>query len=216
MAGYAAGSGKTYEGVMNIAVTGGIGSGKSSVSRVLARAVAARLQDSDEICRQEMAPGRRGLLELERRWGQRFLDTTGALDRTALRQAALAEPKLLDELEEILHPVVYQRLCEAIDEGKSDGRWLVAEVPLLFEVGWENIFDCVVAVRGGLQQVIARVERRDRRSKEEILQLVAAQMPVGEKVEKADYCIDNSGSFTITVEQVYWLARSLRRSAGSG
>ncbi len=198
---------------MNIAVTGGIGSGKSSVSRVLARALDARLQDSDKICRQEMAPGRQGLLEVERRWGRRFLDSSGALDRAALRRAAFGDPGLLAELEEILHPVVYNRLCHIINKGRGSGHWLVAEVPLLFEAGWENIFDCVVVVKGDQQQIIARVEQRDGRSREEIRQITAAQMPVDEKVKKADYCIDNSGSFISTVEQVYWLGRSLRRSA---
>ncbi len=159
-----------------------------------------------------MAPGRQGLLEVERRWGRRFFDPSGALDRAALRRAAFGDPGLLAELEEILHPVVYNRFCHIIDKGKVSGRWLVAEVPLLFEVGWENIFDCVVVVRGDQQQIIARVEQRDGRSREEILQITAAQMPIDEKVKKADYCIDNSGSFTSTVEQVYWLARSLRRS----
>ncbi len=198
---------------MNIAVTGGIGSGKSSISRVLARALDARLQDSDKICRQEMAPGRQGLLAVERRWGRRFLAASGVLDRTALRRAAFADPELLAELEAILHPLVYNRFCHIIAEGRLSGCWLVAEVPLLFEAGWEDIFDCTVVVKGDQQQIIARVERRDGRSREEILQIAAAQMPVAEKVKKADYCIDNSGSFTSTVEQLYWLARSLRRSA---
>ncbi len=195
---------------MNIAVTGGIGCGKSVVSKILAHTLNAPLFDSDALCRQELLPKRPGLLAVEWRWGQRFLTPTGELDRPSLRKAAFDQPELLVELENILHPLVLRRLEKEMAKAKDQKTFLVAEIPLLFEVGWEKMFDYVVVVKAARQQIVTRVGKRDGRSKEDILQIVAAQMPLAEKVKKADYCIDNSGIFAASIEQVYYLARSLR------
>ncbi len=197
---------------MVIAVTGGIGCGKSAVSRILADTLGASLQNSDEICRQELSLGRQGLVEVERRWGRRFLAPSGELDRAALREAAFHQPTVLVDLENILHPLVARRLQEKMAVEKERGRSLVAEVPLLFEVGWEKMFDCIVVVRADKEQMLDRVARRDGRSREEVLHISAAQMPLCEKIKRANYCIDNSGIFSITVAQIYYLARCLQRS----
>ncbi len=195
---------------MNIAVTGGIGCGKSAVSRVLARTLGASLQNSDEICRQELSLGQQGLAAVEQRWGRRFLAPSGELDRTALREAAFQQPAVLAELEDILHPLVSRRLQEKMAVEKKRGCSLVAEVPLLFEVGWEKMFDRVVVVRADEEQTLARVVRRDGRSREEVLQITSTQMPLRKKVERADYCIDNSGTFSSTITQIYYLAHCLQ------
>ncbi len=198
---------------MNIAITGNIGSGKSTISKILARALNAGLYNSDAICRQQLTPGQPGMRELQRRWGQRFVTPAGTLDRPALRQAAFTQPRLLAELEEILHPLVYNTLSSLIKQGKNDGRWLVAEVPLLFEVGWEALFDYVVVVYIDYEQIFTRVSRRDGRSRENIMQILSTQMPLAEKKMRADYCIDNSSLLTVSVEQVYGLARYLQKTA---
>lgn len=196
---------------MIVGVTGSIGSGKSTISRILAASLGAVLINSDEVCRQELLPGRSGLVAVEERWGRRFLSDAGTLDRSALRAAAFHEPGLLQELEAVFHPLVHRHILLAASQQRKSGGWLVAEVPLLFEVGWQEDFDCTVAVRVGLQSLFARVEARDGRSREEVEKILSAQLPMEKKVEMADYCIDNSSFLSNTVSQVYWLTRILRK-----
>ncbi len=85
---------------MIVGVTGSIGSGKSTVCKILAATLGAELISSDELCRRELLPGKAGLVAVERRWKRRFLSGSGELDRPALRIAALEEPEVLSELEE--------------------------------------------------------------------------------------------------------------------
>lgn len=198
---------------MNIAVTGGLGSGKSTVSRILTNSLGAQMLNSDALCREELLPGEKGLVAVQKRWGQRFLLDSGALDRTALRVAAFDDPSLLAELENILHPFAHRKVLQAIAAGRKNKSWLVVEVPLLFEVGWQEDFDVVVVVRSKLNDIFTRVADRDQRSKKEIQKILAVQLPLKEKVRLADYCIDNSGIFIATVEQVAWLRRELQKKS---
>lgn len=190
---------------MKIAITGGVGSGKSSIGRVLARFLDAALLSADDICRRELAPGGDGYRQFASGRGSDFLTADGEFDRAALGRAVFADRDLRRELEAILHPLVRRRFLAA-----GDRRTVVAEVPLLYESGWEGDFNVVVCVRSAGDQRVARVIRRDGRDRADVQRIVAAQLPEQEKLRRADFIIDNSGLFTSSWSQLAWLACRLK------
>ena len=195
---------------MNIAVTGCFGGGKSTVSRLLASALDAPCLDTDRICRRLLQPGEVGYAAFAERFGGRFLAADGAIDRLALRQAVFSDAQIKSALEGILHPLVQNEVAAASLASRQAGRFLVVEVPLLFEVGWQSEFDVVVVVAGGEALLAARVARRDGLDAAEIREVATSQWTMAEKVARGDVVIDNGGTFVATVQQVAWLARKLR------
>ena len=197
---------------MNVAVTGCFGGGKSTVSRLLASALDAPYLDTDRICRRLLQPGEAGYAAFVAGYGTCFLAVDGTIDRTALRQAVFSDPQLKRALEGILHPLVQGEVAAASRACREVGRFQVVEVPLLFEVGWNDEFDVVVVVAGGESLLAERVARRDGLGITQIRDVAASQWPMEEKVRRGDVVIDNGGTFVATVQQVAWLARKLRRA----
>lgn len=191
---------------MMIAVTGGLGSGKSTIARILAALLPAVLISSDAVCRQELTPGHEGFDTFVCGSGSKFLGKDGNLNRRALSRAAFADKSLREELEGILHPIVRKKITEA----NRPAGFLVAEVPLVYESGWQDDFSTIVSVRSRRYLTICRVAQRDSRSDEEIQNIMSAQMSPLEKERLADFCIDNSGTFCSTFEQVSFLTLQLK------
>jgi len=196
---------------MNIAVTGSFGSGKSTVAKILARSVEGRYLDTDRLCRDFLMPGGVGYLELVARYGGRFLTPEKVIDRVLLRRAVFSTPEVKNVLEAILHPLVRKVVAESARACGLAGHHQVVEVPLLFEVGWQHEFDATVAVSGDERQMLDRVRRRDGLSCEEIRQVIVSQLPAAEKERLATFVITNTGTFSATVAQVSWLARTFRQ-----
>lgn len=194
---------------MNLAVTGSFGSGKSTVSRLLAQAMGALYVDTDQLCRQLMLPGREGYQGLVSLYGARFLTQDGSVDRSALRHAVFSIAEVKRALEEILHPLVQRMVADGAQSCRQAGRHQVVEVPLLFEVGWQGQFDRTVVVSGQEKQLLVRVGVRDGLSAEEFRRVVATQWSAAEKERRGDFVINNSGLFVATVQQVAWLARKI-------
>ncbi|SDO83556.1 dephospho-CoA kinase [Desulforhopalus singaporensis] len=193
---------------MKIAITGNIGGGKSTVSRILANILGAAMLDSDGICRHEMQPGNQGFVQLVEIYGDRFVKHDGGLDRDGLRSAVFSDMSVKKNLEDILHPLVLQKIEQRGLE--LEGKILIVEVPLLFEVGWQDQFDVTVVVRAGEGKIIDRVVARDDLEAAQVKKILDVQMPCGEKEMLADYTIDNSGTLAATFGQLQWLASSLK------
>lgn len=194
---------------MNIAVTGCFGSGKSTVSKMLARHLDADYLDTDRLCRQMLEPEAAGYVELVKLYGRRFLASDGAIDRVALRRAVFSSPEVKSALEAILHPLVQHKVAEGARGCRLGGRHQVVEVPLLFEVGWQGAFDSTVVVSGEERQRLARVQRRDGLASEEIEAIAATQMSSVEKERLGTYVINNTGTFAATALQIAWLVKRL-------
>ncbi len=195
---------------MNIAVTGGLGSGKSTASRILAAAMSAEHIDTDQLCRQQMNPGNPGFESFLQVFGNSYLLADGSLNRLLLRQAVFAERGVKKELEKILHPLVRKQVVEYYKHCCASGKSLVVEVPLLFEVGWQRDFDVCVVVYVPEELCFSRVSVRDGITAEEIQRVCAAQLPISEKLKSADFVIDNRGTFVSMVQQVAWLGKRLQ------
>jgi dephospho-CoA kinase len=191
---------------MNIAITGGLGSGKSTVSKILAAYLDAELIDTDNLCRLQMLPGAQGFTSFLQIFDGKYIQADGAIDRLELRKAVFSDPDIKKTLENILHPIVRSEVATCCQTSVAQGKIVVVEVPLLFEVGWQQDFEHTVAVFVLEKVCIQRVMARDGIDKETILNILSSQMPVDIKRRLADFIIDNSSTFASTIQQIAWFA----------
>ena len=194
---------------MLIGITGTIGSGKSLVARLLGEMLPAPVHSSDEISRKLLERGEAGYLKLVETWGRRYLLENGEVDRALLRTAIFDDHRVRTQLEAILHPLVRLELLQA-KTGCNPTAPQIAEVPLLFECGWQADFDCIVCVTADPGVAIQRVVDRDSVNQAEVEKIISTQMDPALKKERSDFHIDNSGSHDQTLKQVNKLAVSLR------
>ena len=188
-----------------IGLTGGIGSGKSTVAALLA-AHGAVVVDADEIARDVVEPGTPGLVAVVAEFGPDVLSESGTLDRARLAQIVFNDPAALQRLNEIVHPLVgaeSQRLISAAPAGAV----LVYDVPLLVESGLQDVFDSVVVVEAPEN---VRLERLTARGvdPQDAVRRMANQASGEQRAAVADYVIDNSGALPDLAAQVerVWVA----------
>lgn len=175
-------------------LTGGIGSGKSTVARRF-RERGLPVLDADQLARDVVARGTAGLEEIVARFGSGMLDADGNLDRKKLAARVFRDDEERRALNRITHPRVGQLLSERADELGRRGEPLACyEVPLLFEAGLEAVLRPVVVVDAPVRVQIERTVARDGGTPEEALARIRAQMPLEEKVRRADHVIDNTGA----------------------
>ena len=160
-----------------IGLTGSIGSGKSSVSRLFAMR-GYHIIDADVLARRAVEPGTKALLQLVERFGAEVLRADGTLDRAALAERAFATPEATAELNAIVHPAVIRLLNEELENAKARGEaTIVLDVPLLFQTGLEVLCDCTVAVTAPPEIRLDRICRRDGLSTEQAQRRMNAQPP---------------------------------------
>ncbi|MCX7049503.1 MAG: dephospho-CoA kinase [Candidatus Sumerlaeota bacterium] len=187
---------------MIIGLTGTPGCGKSTVARMLAEE-GARVIDADVIAHEVVEPGTEGLEEIARTFGAGMIRGDGSLDRARMGQKAFSDPEALKKLNAIVHPRVREREKELIAEYQRQGAALIVlDIPLLFEVGSQDLADATVVVTVNEPERIRRLEESRGWSREEIERRRAAQMPQDEKARLAGHVIDNSGSLEETRRQV--------------
>jgi len=190
-----------------IGLTGGIGSGKSLVAEYLAGLLDFAVLNADLLCRNQLQPQMPGWQAIKDQWGSRFIDLTGNIDRPVLRKALFTDARVRHSVEQILHPLVRQE----ISKKRSAAADVIVEVPLLFEVGWQEDFDWIVVVYAANECCLQRIVNRDRISMEEARLAVSVQMSLADKALWADSVIENSGSLAQTILQIYHLAHVLKR-----
>lgn len=179
--------------MLNIALTGNAGAGKSTVVRWFGE-WGATIIDADALVREVQAPGSETLAEISRRFGEEVILPDGSLDRPALRTKVLGDAQSLASLNEIVHPAVQRRRAELVSEARDRGaQILVNDIPLLFEVLDPSAFDLVVLVDAPVsvrrQRLIGRGLKPD-----EADRLMASQLHSDTKRPMSDIVIDNDGS----------------------
>ena len=183
-------------------LTGGIGSGKSTVARLLADRGAVVI-DADQLARAAVAPGTPGLAAIVERFGDEYLNADGQLDRRRLGRHVFGDPKALADLNGIVHPEVAKLVAAERAAAEAAGAaLLVYDVPLLFENRLDAMYRPVIVVSVDASTQRERVRSRDDLSDQEIEDRIRAQMPLTEKVARADYVIDNNGDVESTARQV--------------
>ncbi len=181
---------------MLIAITGGFGSGKSLVLSIF-RSLGAEVVDADSLVHQALE--RDDLKRaLTRVLGQEIL-TDGRIDRKKVAEKVFKSPEIRKEVEKLIHPLVFKGIDETVRNSK--GKVVAAEIPLLFETGYEREVDQVITVSAPEDQVMKRLREKGF-SDEEIRLRRAAQLPETMKILRADYHIDNSGTPADTERQV--------------
>ena len=175
-----------------VGLTGGIGSGKSTVARMLAGRGAVVL-DADVLAREAVEPGTAGFEAVLARFGDAVRSSDGSLDRARLAEIVFADDEARHDLEAIVHPQVRLRIGEAVAAHADSDAVVVVDSPLLIETGAHESFPVVVVVTAPDDARIARLTARgmgeaDARAR------MAAQMPLEEKAAHADVLLDNGGS----------------------
>jgi dephospho-CoA kinase len=185
---------------LRVGLTGGIGSGKSTVLQMLV-AHGATAIDADAISRSLTATGGAALPAIAQRFGARFVGADGALDRTQMRQQAYADPQARKALEEILHPLIGAAIERQVQAAQHAGSsCLVFDVPLLVESGrWRQRLDQVVVVDCSIATQIERVVARSALQPREVEAIIAAQAPRKLRLAAADVVLFNEG---ITLAQL--------------
>jgi dephospho-CoA kinase len=185
---------------VRVGLTGGIGSGKSTVLEMLTQLGAAAI-DADAISRNTTATGGAAIPAIAARFGSGFLTPEGALDRDRMRQHAYADPGARKRLEEIIHPLVGQESTRQVQAAIAAGvPCIVFDIPLLVESGrWRAQVDRVLVVDCSPQTQVERVVARSGRTPEEVLAIIAVQARRGERLASADLVICNEG---VSLEQL--------------
>jgi dephospho-CoA kinase len=186
-----------------LGITGNIASGKSTVSKELARRGALVL-DADQLAREVVEMGSPALKKLVEVFGPEILRKNGCLDRDRLGRIVFADTEAREKLNRIIHPAIAKLSIERLKELKkrADVPLVVYEAPLLFEVGAETRVDKVLVVKIDPEEQLKRLMARDGSDEAAAQQRIAAQMPQQKKLERADFVINNSGSVAETLKQV--------------
>ncbi|WP_027350864.1 dephospho-CoA kinase [Halotalea alkalilenta] len=197
--------------MLTIGLTGGIASGKSTVTRLFAeRGIAA--VDADQIAREVVEPGEPMLDALVERYGERILDRQGRLNRAALRQRIFASPEERRWVESRMHPLIHARMLERLETLEGPYRLLV--VPLLLESDrYAEVVDRILVVDVPEALQLQRVLARDGGELAQAEAIVRAQMPRAERLARSDEMIDNSRDELSTERRVAELDAFYRRLA---
>lgn len=202
--------------MLSVGLTGGIGSGKSEVTRRLA-ARGATVIDSDLLAREVVAPGTPGLAAVVEWFGPGVLATDGRLDRAALAAIVFGDAEQREALNAIVHPLVRARSAELAAAAPPDAV-VVHDVPLLVEAGLAGLFDVVVVVDVPEAVQLDRLVRQRGMTEPEARARIAAQASPEQRLAAADYVIDNSGDLHDLDREVgrlwVWLA-ARNRTPGS-
>lgn len=183
-----------------IGLTGGIASGKSTVSRRLA-VLGAAIIDADKLARKVLEPGSKGFSLATAEFPEAVLPD-GKLDRKTLGRIIFSDPKRRRALEAIVHPAVIAAIKTQGNKLEKAGRVVVADIPLLYETGSETFLNPVWVVYADEDVQIRRLSQRDGLDEGEARRRIQAQLPLAKKAARADAVIDNNGSLEYTYAQI--------------
>jgi dephospho-CoA kinase len=196
--------------MLKIALTGGPGSGKSTVAQMF-RDLDVQVIDADEVAREAVSPGRPAWEALRREFGPDYFREDGGLDRAKLSGLVFRDAEARGKLNAIVHPQVTREIARRLTDMAARGVKLVmVEVPLLFEAGLEKNYDLVIVVDAGEKEQIERLTARDDRPFQEAAGIIQAQWPLSAKKARADFVVDNRNSLEDTRGQVKKLWQRLK------
>ena len=176
-----------------IGLTGGIGTGKSEIARLL-QSLGAAVINADQVGHEAYAPDSESWHEVVATFGEDILQPSGEIDRRKLGAIVFADAQQLAKLNGIMHPRMARMVADRIQVLREEGvQVVVVEAALLFEAGWDTLVDEVWVVESPVEAVIERLQARSGMDKEEVRKRVDSQMGSSERLERADLVVDNSG-----------------------
>jgi dephospho-CoA kinase len=185
---------------MRVGLTGGIGSGKTTVARMLAERGAV-VVDADQIARELVEPGGAALAELVTEFGPRILQADGSLSRAELAAMAFSDPKATERLNAIMHPLIRIEAERRIGE-EPQAPVVVYDMPLLVETGQSDLVDVVVVVDVPEEVQLDRAVRLRGLDEDDVQRRMSVQASRADRLARADVVLDNSGGLARTHEQV--------------
>lgn len=191
-----------------VGITGSIASGKSTVAVWLVEALGAEFFDADRSVR-ELTRHLETQAAIRREFGPQVFDSKGLLDRSALRAIVFSDPERRRALEAILHPAVRAQWMGRAETARREGRWFLADIPLLFETGAAEHFDATVAVGCSRGTQLRRLTQNRGLETQAALQMMAAQLDMSAKLAKADHVIWNDSTIENARAQSEMLSKLL-------
>lgn len=180
--------------MLKIGLTGSIGTGKSTVSKLL-RERGIAVIDADLLAREIVKKGQECLNDLKNVFGNQVLTIDGELDRKKLGQIVFSDDSKLELLNSVTHPHIRRRMKVQMNELESkNNKVIVLDIPLLFEAKMEDLVDIVLVVFAKEEIQIKRIMERDNCTQEEAMRIIKTQISQQDKISKSDYTIDNSGT----------------------
>jgi len=177
-----------------IGLTGGIGSGKSTVSQLL-HELGAVVLDADKVGHEAYQPNTETWLEVVSAFGRQILTSSGEIDRRVLSQIVFSDPESLARLNQIVHPRMYEMMKNQIDEFRRQRvKVVVLEAAILLEAGWTPLVDEVWVTVAPEQEVVKRTVERNGSSEEQVIARIRSQLSSEERAGRADVIINNDGS----------------------
>jgi dephospho-CoA kinase len=198
--------------VLLVGLTGGIGSGKSTVARMLEERGAV-VFDADLLAREAVEPGTPGHTAVIERFGADVLAPGGELDREALASIVFADPSARRDLEQIVHPEVRRLFADGSEAYRDTDRIVVFSAPLLVESGMHTAFEILVVISATVATQIERLMRQRGMSEAAIRARIDAQAPLEDKAAVADFLVDNGGTLAELESQVERLWHDLSARA---
>jgi dephospho-CoA kinase len=198
-----------------VGLTGGIGTGKSTMARMLEKRGAV-VFDADVLAREAVAPGTPGFDQVVERFGPNVLAPGGGLDREALASIVFSDPAARRDLEGIVHPEVRRMFAEGCEEYRDSDRVVVFSAPLLVETGMHTAFDRLIVVSAPVATQIERLMRDRGMAERDVQARIAAQLPLEAKAEVADILVDNEGTLEDLERRVERVWRDLDDQARAG
>jgi dephospho-CoA kinase len=189
--------------MMHIGLTGGIGSGKSTVAAMF-RKRGAYVEDYDELAHFVVEPGKPAWKDIVDYFGPSILKEDQTINRPLLGEIVFADVEKRRTLQSFIYPRLgeeYSRRLQEITE-KDPHAIIMADVPLLIETGMKSMFEKIILVYATREQQLQRLTTRDKMNMEHALKRLDAQMPIDEKLKFADYVVHNSGSLAATEAEV--------------
>ncbi|WP_379154037.1 dephospho-CoA kinase [Paenibacillus sp. sgz5001063] len=188
---------------MIMGLTGGIASGKSTVSAIFADK-GARLVDADVIAREVMLPGSPVLDAAVNKFGVEILLPDGTLNRAKLGEIVFHDPEALQNLNDLTHPAIRLEIKNRMHalEQEDPRRLVIVDIPLLYESRLDNLFQEIIVVYVPRELQLSRLMERNQLTLEQAEVRLGAQMDIEQKRRKASYVIDNSGDLDHTRQQV--------------
>lgn len=185
--------------MLKIGLTGGIGSGKSTVTALFSQ-LNIPIIDADIIAHQLVQPYQPALLKLQQVFGDAIINADNTLDRAYLRDIVFTDKEKKIKLESILHPLIFQQM--QLEYEQQNSAYVILSIPLLIETKMTSFVDRILVIDCAVETQIKRVKQRDNLSNERILSIISSQASRKQRLSHADDIIDNSNSTSQLAEQV--------------
>ncbi|MFZ0389187.1 MAG: dephospho-CoA kinase [Calditrichia bacterium] len=205
-----------------VAVTGGMGTGQTTVCKLLEK-MGAKIINADLVAKQEVDNNDFVKRELKNAFGSKIFFRNGKLNRKMLAGIAFSDEAKTQRLNKIVHPQMVSRILDLVEEARDSGKYdlIAIDAALIYELSLEHMFDAVVVVASHLKKRIERVSARDRLSAQEITDRIDKQIPIKDKIKWGDYVIHNNGTEAALEQKVQKVYQQLlkqrkgsRRTAG--